>query len=190
MTPSTPLELYNFVVETAARAERRGDWKGPGPISDNVQGHVLGFLGSLVRADGDISREEGDFLRGILRDYLGHVMEPQEIRALVLHHGDPAGRAGGGWVPDYFDVLLRADRERGTVNAANVVLCLRELGLQVIAADGRNAPAEAELLSRWLSPLEEAVARSGAHEPKAAPGGGAAPAQGQVAAPHPAPPAE
>ncbi|HWK89811.1 MAG TPA: hypothetical protein VNP72_07440, partial [Longimicrobium sp.] len=68
MTPSTPPELYRFVLEAAARAERRGDWKGPGPISDNVQGHTLGFLASLVRADSDITRQEGDFLRGILRN--------------------------------------------------------------------------------------------------------------------------
>lgn len=182
MQPRTPPELYQFIFDSAYRAERRGDWRGPGTIADAAQRHVLGFLCTLVRADGDISREEADFIADMLRASTGLPMTYPEVRDLVLRHGETADAVPAGWVPDYFHVLVRGDRMRGTVNAMNVATCLHDLGLQLIAADGRNLPAETELVTAYIAPLERAVADAGVQAPRKDPG----PAPGQPAAPAPA----
>ncbi|HEX6909102.1 MAG TPA: AAA family ATPase [Longimicrobium sp.] len=187
MQPKTPPELYQFIFDSAYRAERRGDWRGPGSIADAAQRHVLGFLCTLVRADDEISAEEADFIADVLRPSTGLPMTRGEVRDLVLRHGETADAAPSGWVPDYFHVLVRGDRLRGTVNAMNVATCLHELGLQLIAADGRNLPRESELVTAYVGPLERAVADAGVQAPRkapdAAPGQPSAPAQG--AAPPP-----
>ncbi|HEX6040456.1 AAA family ATPase [Longimicrobium sp.] len=187
MQPKTPPELYQFIFDSAYRAERRGDWRGPGTIADAAQRHVLGFLCTLVRADGDISREEADFIADMLRPSTGLPMTYPEIRDLVLRHGETPNVVPNEWVPDYFHVLVRGDRLRGTVNAMNVATCLRELGLQLMAADGRNLPRESELVTAYVAPLERAVADAGVQSPRKEPD----PAPGQPAQPGEAPaPAE
>lgn len=187
MQPKTPPELYQFIFDSAYRAERRGDWRGPGSIADAAQRHVLGFLCTLVRADDEISREEADFIADMLRPSTGLPMSPGEVRDLVFRHGETAEAVPSGWVPDYFHVLVRGDRLRGTVNAMNVATCLRELGLQLIAADGRNLPRETELVTAYVAPLERAVADAGVQSPRKEPD----PAPDQPAQPGAAPaPAE
>lgn len=181
MQPKTPAELYQFIFDSAYRAERRGDWRGPGSIADAAQRHVLGFLCTLVRADDGISGEEADFIAEMLRPSTGLPMTPGEVRDLVYRHGETADAAPSGWVPDYFHVLVRGDRLRGTVNAMNVATCLRELGLQLVAVDGRNLPRESELVAAYVGPLEKAVAEAGVQTPRKAPdpapGAPGAPAQ-------------
>jgi len=185
--PRTPPELYQFIFDSAYRAERRGDWKGPGSIADAVQRHVLGLLCTLVAADGDISREEADFLAEMMRPSTGLPMTFGEVRGLVLRHGETGEAADAGWVPDYFHVLVRGDRLRGSVNAMNVATCLRELALQLIAVDGRNLPRESELVAAHVGPLEKAVVDAGVQTPRKTPD----PAPGSPAAPNqPAAPAE
>ncbi len=167
MQPKTPPELYQFIFDSAYRAERRGDWRGPGSIADAAQRHVLGFLCTLVRADDEISREEADFIADMLRPSTGLPMTPGEVRDLVFRHGETGDAAApAGWVPDYFHVLVRGDRLRGTVNAMNVATCLRELGLQLVAADGRNLPRESELITAYVGPLEKAIAEAGVQTPR------------------------
>jgi Holliday junction resolvasome RuvABC ATP-dependent DNA helicase subunit/rRNA maturation protein Nop10 len=187
MQPKTPPELYQFIFDSAYRAERRGDWKGPGSIADAVQRHVLGFLSTLVRADDDVSREESDFFAEMMRPSTGYPMTFTEVRNLVLRHGETGTAADAGWVPDYFHVLIRGDKLRGSVNAMNVATCLRELALQLVAADGRNLPRESELIATHLGPLEKAVADAGVQEPRkepdpvpAQPGAPAQPAQAEA----------
>ena len=88
----------------------------------------------------------------------------------MLRHGETAAARPRRWVPDYFHVLIRGDRLRGTVNAMNVAPCLRELGLQLIAVDGRNLPRESELIARVsCGPLEKAVAEAGVQTPRKTP---------------------
>jgi hypothetical protein len=167
MQPKTPPELYQFIFDSAYRAERRGDWRGPGSIADAAQRHVLGFLCTLVRADDQVSREEADFIADMLRPSTGLPMTPGEVRDLVYRHGETGDTATpAGWVPDYFHVLVRGDRLRGTVNAMNVATCLRELGLQLIACDGRNLPRESELVTAYVGPLEKAIAEAGVQTPR------------------------
>lgn len=183
--PKTPPELYQFIFDSAYRAERRGDWRGPGSIADAAQRHVLGFLCTLVRADNEITREEVDFISDMLRPSTGLPMTPGEVRDLVFRHGETGDTAApSGWVPDYFHILVRGDRLRGTVNAMNVATCLRELGLQLIAADGHNLPRESELVAAYVGPLEKAVAEAGVQTPRRVEDAPGAPAQpGQPAAP-------
>lgn len=182
--PQTPPQLYQFIFDSAYRSERRGDWRGPGAIADAVQRHVLGFVATLVAADGEISREEADFVAEMLRPSTGLPMTYTEVRNLVLRHGETGAGAGAGWVPDYFHVLIRGDKLRGSVNARNVAHCLRELGLQLVAVDGRNVPREAEMVAAHVGLLEKAVADAGVQEPRKtvdpapAQGGGAAAAAG------------
>jgi hypothetical protein len=191
MTPTTPPELYAFLFDAAYRAEARGDWTGLTPIAEDVQRHVLGFLGTLVRGDGQVSYEEARFLADMLRPSAGRTMEHAEIRSLVMRHGAEGPNARAGVVPGYFEALLRGDRERGTVNAMNAALCLRELGVQLIATDGRDLPAETALLAEHVGRLERAVAEAGVQTPrKAAPGAppaAGAPAQPQAASEQPGP---
>jgi Holliday junction resolvasome RuvABC ATP-dependent DNA helicase subunit len=177
--PTTPAELYQFIYDTARRAERRGDWTGPGAVADSVQRHVLHFLGTLARADGDINTQEAAYVSKMLRATTIIGMDEDKVRGMLMRHGDAEPVTPAGWVPDYFQVLIRGDRERGTVNAMNVALCLRELGLQIIAIDGRNLPRESEIVAAHVGLLEKAVADAGVQEPKKQPD----PVPGQPPAP-------
>ena len=184
--PKTPPELYQFIFDSAYRAERRGDWRGPGSIADSVQGHVLRVLCTLVRADGEISREEADFMGDMLRPSTGLPMGFGEIRDLVYRHAETGAPADDAWVPDYFHILIRGDKQRGTVNAMNVATCLRELALQLIAVDGSNLPREGELVTVHVAPLERAVAEAGVQTPRKvdpAPGPASGPQAGAPATP-------
>jgi hypothetical protein len=172
--PTTPPELYRFVFDAAYRAEAKGDWTGPGRLVEEVQRHVLGFLATLVRADGDVSYAESRFLADMLRPATGRAFEHAEIRKLVARIGAEGPAAQRGSVPEYFRALIRGDRERGTVNAMNVAICLRELGVQLIATDGRDLPEESALLAAHVGLLERAVADAGVQQPRR--GGAPAPA--------------
>lgn len=161
----TPAELYDFILDLANRAERRGDWGRPGRIADEAERHVMDVLFTIARADGDISRAESAFLAELLAS--NSKAEQSHLRELVTGFG----RAGPGAlrkVPHYFRVLVAGDQMRGTVNAANVAACVRELGLHLIAADGRNQPDEVALLTEHVSALQTAVAQAGVQQPRKA----------------------
>lgn len=167
MYPKTPSELYQFIFDTVYRAERRGDWRGPGKIADAAQRHVLGFVCTLVLADNEISPEEAEFISDMMRPSTGLPMLPREVQDLVHRHGETGDAAlPANWVPDYVHVLIQGDRLRGSVNAMNVATCLRELGLQLLAADGRNLPRESELVAAYVGPLEHAIAEAGVQTPR------------------------
>src|SRR5688500_10527255 len=155
--PTTPAELYQFILDTASRAERRGDWPGPGKIADSVKRHVLSVMGTLVLADGDINENEAAYLSKMLRAENIIDTPLEKVRQLMMRHGDGSPGAPGGWVPDYFQVLIRGDRQRGSVNAMNVALCLRELGLQLMVSDADSLPREAEIIAQHVMMLERAA---------------------------------
>lgn len=159
--PTTPAELYQFILDTASRAERRGDWPGPGKIADSVQRHVLGFLGTLVMADGAVSADEAAYLSKMLRAQNIIDTPLEKVRQLMMRHGDGSPDATAGWVPDYFQVLIKGDRQRGSVNAMNVALCLRELGLQLMVSDGDSTPREAEIIAQHVIMLQRACEAAG-----------------------------
>src|SRR5688500_8804564 len=125
--PTTPAELYQFIVDMAQRTERRGDWPGPGKIGDSVQRHVLGFLGTLVRADDEINASEAAYVSKMLRAENIIDIPAEKVRQLMTRHGEAGPGASAGWVPDYFQALIRGDRQRGTDVAMTVAMCLREL---------------------------------------------------------------
>ncbi|HEU4883127.1 MAG TPA: AAA family ATPase [Longimicrobium sp.] len=180
--PTTPAELYQFIIDTAIRAERRGDWPGPGKIIDNVQRHVLGFLGTLVRADDEINADEAAYLSKMLR--ADNIIDTpvEKVRQLMLRHGEAGPNASGGWVPDYFHVLIKGDRQRGSVNAMNVALCLRELGLQLMVSDGDSTQREAEIIAQHVIMLQRACEAAGVGQERG-PTDGAAPQTPAGAAP-------
>lgn len=159
--PTTPAELYQFILDTATRAERRGDWPGPGKITESVQRHVLGFLGTLVRADGEINADEAAYVSRMLRATTIIDTPLEKVRQLMMRHGDDSPDATAGWVPDYFQVLIKGDRQRGSVNAMNVALCLRELGLQLMVSDGDSTPREAEIIAQHVIMLQRACEAAG-----------------------------
>jgi stage V sporulation protein K len=162
--PTTPAELYQFIIDTASRAERRGDWPGPGKIVESVQRHVLGFLGTLVRADGEINADEATYLSRMLRAQNIIDTPLEKVRQLMMRHGEDGPEATGGWVPEYFHVLIRGDRQRGSVNAMNVALCLRELGLQLMVSDGDSSQREAEIIAEHVIMLQRACEAAGVGE--------------------------
>jgi Holliday junction resolvasome RuvABC ATP-dependent DNA helicase subunit len=182
--PTTPAELYQFILDTATRAERRGDWPGPGKIVESVQRHVLGFLGTLVRADDEINDAEAAYLSKMLRAENIIDTPLDKVRQLMMRHGEAGSDATGGWVPDYFQVLIKGDKQRGSVNAMNVALCLRELGLQLMVSDGDSTPREAEIIAQYVIKLERACQAAGVGEARV---DGAAPQA--PAGPAPTPPA-
>jgi hypothetical protein len=160
----TPAELYDFILDLASRAERRGDWGRPGSIADEVQRHVMDVLFTIARADGDISRAESAFLAELLAS--NSTAEQAQLREMVTGFG----RAGPGSlrrVPHYFRILVAGDQMRGTVNAANVAACIRELGLHLLAIDGQSLPQEVALLTEHVSLLQTAVSQAGVQQPKA-----------------------
>ncbi|WP_420127823.1 AAA family ATPase [Longimicrobium sp.] len=162
--PTTPAELYQFIIDTAVRAERRGDWPGPGKILESVQRHVLGFLGTLVLSDGEINADEATYLSRMLRAQNIIDTPAEKVRQLMMRHGETGPEAMGGWVPDYFQVLIRGDRQRGSVNAMNAALCLRELGLQLMVSDGDSTPREAEIIAAHVMLLQRACQTAGVSE--------------------------
>lgn len=164
--PTTPAELYQFIIDTATRAERRGDWPGPGRIGDSVQRHVLGFLGTLVRADDEINASEAAYVSKMLRAENIIDTPPEKVRQLMMRHGEGGPEARAGWVPDYFQVLIKGDRQRGSVNAMNVALCLRELGLQLMVSDGDSTAREAEIIAQHVMMLERACTQAGVGQPR------------------------
>ena len=174
--PTTPAELYQFILDTASRAERRGDWPGPGKIADSVRRHVLGFLGTLVLADGEINASEASYLSRMMRAENIIDTPPDKVRQMMLRHGDGGPGATAGWVPDYFQVLIKGDRQRGSVNAMNVALCLRELGLQLMVSDGDSTPREAEIIAQHVMLLERACVQAGVGQPRTEGDGTAPPA--------------
>jgi Holliday junction resolvasome RuvABC ATP-dependent DNA helicase subunit len=175
MKPSTPAEYYQFILDTARRAQHRGDWSGIVEMDDDARAHVLGFLGTLVAADRQVSREETAFLDEILRPWTAREIGHHEAREL---YESSAGAAPLDVLPEYFRALIEGDRRRGTVSAMNVTVCLRELGSRLIAADGRNVPREAEILARHVGALRRAVEEAGVDRPRGGaepqPGGGLA----------------
>jgi hypothetical protein len=162
----TPAELYDEIQDLASRAERRGDWSRPTPIANEVQKHVMDVLFTLARADEDISRPESAFLAELLAS--GVRAQNAQLRDMVrtFGRGEGDGQAVLTRVPHYFRVLVAGDQMRGTVNAANAAVCLRELGLHLIAVDGHNLPAEVALLTEHVSRLEAAIADANVQQPR------------------------
>jgi ferredoxin-thioredoxin reductase catalytic subunit len=163
--PTTPAELYQFIRDMADRAERRGDWPGPGKIADSVQRHVLGFLGTLVRADDEINASEAAYISKMLRAENIIDTPVEKVRQLMMRHGE-AGPGTTAWVPDYFQTLIRGDRQRGTDVAMTVAMCLRELGLQVMVSDGDSTAREAEIIAQHVMMLQRACTQAGVAQPR------------------------
>jgi stage V sporulation protein K len=158
---TTPAELYQSIIDAAILADRRGDWPGPGKIIESVQRHVLGFLGTLVLADGAINADEAAYLARMMRAETIIDMSPAKVRQLMMRHGETGPQATGGWVPDYFHVLIRGDRQRGSNDAMSVMLFLRELGLQLMVSDGDSTPREAEIIATHTMLLRRACQAAG-----------------------------
>lgn len=173
MIDRTPSRLAERIFDAVDAAAERGFWNARD--ADRYTGltqHVLGLMGHLSGADGTASDPELRFVIEMARPF-----QPQEPTtgetAKVVRRA--ARDTNLELVPDYFRAVVAADRStNGGRNAGDVLWCLRELGLGVIAADQESHPAEVELLTRHLEVLRVFAEREGVKVPWAEPSGGVA----------------
>ncbi len=168
----SPSRYAERIFDAVDAAAERGFW--PAKESDrynDLTGHVLGLMGHLIGADGNASDDELQFVIEMARPFQPQEPTTRETAEVVRK---AAKRTDLSQVPGYFRAVVDADRSAGTRQSADVLWCMRELGLGVIAADQRSDPAEVETLTRHLSTLRAFAEAQGVKVRWAEPAGGVA----------------
>ncbi|HEU4560324.1 MAG TPA: AAA family ATPase [Longimicrobium sp.] len=180
MIDRSPPKLAERIFDAVDAAADRGFWNASDAdrYTDLTQ-HVLGLMGHLINADGEASDGELRFVIEMARPF-----QPQEPTlaetAKVVRRA--ARDTNLSLVPDWFRAVVQADRAANTRHTGDVLWCMRELGLGVIAADQVSHPAEAEMLTHHLATLRDFAEREGVKVPWAEPAGGVAGDAQRVAA--------
>lgn len=154
-TDWTPRDCFHFVWNTAHDAQNRKLWTGTGDIRDAVMEHFTLLLAGLAAADDEIGYAELDLANDLFSEVLGKERSYQALRA-ELRRRAPLARSLAR-VPDYFHAIIAADKAAGTKHSAEVVSCIRDVGLALVAADGVRDKEELDLLGTHLSALRSAV---------------------------------
>jgi hypothetical protein len=168
----SPAKYAERIFDAVDAAAERGFW--PAKESDrynDLTEHVLGLMGHLIAADGNASDDELRFVIEMARPFQPQEPTTRETAEVVRK---AAKRTDLSLVPGYFRAVVDADRSAGTRHTADVLWCMRELGLGLIAADQASHPAEAELLTRHLSVLRTFAEAQGVKVRWAEPAGGVA----------------
>jgi hypothetical protein len=154
-TPSRYAERLFDAVDTAAD---RGFWTtGDGRYTE-LTDHVLGLVGTLIAADDTTSDEELAYVIEMAKPFQPQEPTRAETAQIVRK---AARRTDLAKVPDYFRAIVQTDKATGGRAAGDVLWCLRELGLGVIAADSKSDPREVEWLTKHLAVLREAAEGQG-----------------------------
>lgn len=154
----TPPAYAGRIFDAVDDAAERGFFKPRGERYEELTAHLLGLLGTLIGADGAASAEEVAYVMEMVRPF--QPTEPthdETLRVLQSH----ARRLDAGRVPEYFRALVDADRALNAATSGEVLWCIRELGLGVIAADRTSHPGEVEMLTRHLGLLRAYVEHQG-----------------------------
>ncbi|HYH82657.1 MAG TPA: AAA family ATPase [Longimicrobium sp.] len=168
----TPSRYAERIFDAVDAAADRGFW--PAKESDRYNAlteHVLGLMGHLIAADGNANDDELQFVIEMARPFQPQEPTKRETADVVRK---AAKRTDLSQVPDYFRAVVQADRSASTRHTGDVLWCMRELGLGLIAADRASHPAEAELLTHHLSVLRAFAEREGLKVRWAEPAGGVA----------------
>ena len=168
MIERTPSRYAERLFDAVDAAADRGFWTtGDGRYTE-LTDHVLGLVGTLIAADDTTSDEELAYVIEMARPFQPQEPTKGETAQIVRK---AARRTDLAKVPDYFRAVVQTDKATGGRLAGDVLWCLRELGLGVIAADSNSDPREVEWLTKHLSLLREAAESAGlrlAPEPSSA----------------------
>jgi len=168
----SPSKYAERIFDAVDAAAERGFWTAK--ESDRYTAlteHVLGLMGHLIAADGSASDDELQFVIEMARPFQPQEPTTRETAEVVRK---AARRTDLAQVPDYFRAVVQADRSASTRHTADVLWCMRELGLGLIAADKTSHPAEVELLTHHLATLRSFAEAQGVKVPWAEPAGGVA----------------
>jgi hypothetical protein len=154
----TPPAFAGRIFDAVDDAAERGFFKPRGDRYEELTAHVLGLLGTLIHADGTASEEEVAYVMEMVRPF--QQAEPTAAETLKVVQGH-ARRFDAGRVPEYFRALVDTDRAINAHNTSEVLRCIRELGLGVIAADKASHPGEVEALTKHLGLLRGYVEHQG-----------------------------
>jgi len=172
MIDRTPSKLAERIFDAVDAAAERGFWQARD--ADRYTGltqHVLGLMGHLIGADGTATEDELRFVIEMARPFQPQEPTTAETAKVVRRAARDTDLSR---VPDYFGAVVQADRSASTRHTGDVLWCLRELGLGVIAADQHSDPAEIEQLTHHLEALRAFAEAQGVKVPWAEPAGGVA----------------
>ena len=158
MIERTPSRYAERLFDAVDAAADRGFWTtGDGRYTELTE-HVLGLVGTLIAADDTTSDEELAYVIEMAKPFQPQEPTKGETAQIVRK---AARRTDLAKVPDYFRAVVQTDKATGGRLASDVIWCLRELGLGVIAADNQSDPREVEWLTKHLSLLREAAESAG-----------------------------
>ncbi|HEX6746887.1 MAG TPA: AAA family ATPase [Longimicrobium sp.] len=171
MIDRTPAKLAERIFDAVDAAADRGFWPARDDRYQDLTQHILGLMGVLIGADGSATDDEIAFVMEMARPF-----QPQEpTKAETAQVVRRAARDTNlSLVPDYFRAIVRMDQATNTRASSDVLWCLRELGLGVIAADRSSDPREVEMLTRHLDALRAFAEQQQVRVQWAEPAGGIA----------------
>ncbi len=147
----TPQQCATLIDEAVEYAVEQGTWKGGDEQWEDSNATFRALVGRIMGADGDPAKAETGWLAELWR-----VMGEEDIPGhLELAHGleGEARMMEVGRVPDWFRAVVAADRRTGRAVSRDVIWCLREMMLDLIAADGASDAREVRVLTEHLSAL-------------------------------------
>jgi Holliday junction resolvasome RuvABC ATP-dependent DNA helicase subunit len=171
MIERTPAKLAERIFDAVDAAADRGFWPARDDRYENLTTHVLGLMGALIGADGNSSDEEIAFVMEMARPFQPQEPTASETADVVRKAVRKTDLAA---IPDYFRAIVQMDRATGSRQSSDVLWCLRELGLGVIAADKASDPREVQQLTEHLDTLRGAAEQQGVRVQWAEPAGGIA----------------
>jgi len=147
----TPEQCAAFIDESIDYAVEHGTWEGGDEQYVDCTDSIMSLVGWIVGADGDPSRGETGWVMALAR-----AMGEEDIPGhLELAHGlqGAAQEMEPRHVPDWFRAVVAADRKSGRAVSRDVIWCLREMLLDLIASDGSADAREVRVLTEHLSAL-------------------------------------
>jgi len=171
MIDRTPAKLAERIFDAVDAAADRGFWPAQGDRYATLTQHVLGLMGVLIGADGTASDEEIAFVMEMARPFQPQEPTASETAGVVRKAARGLDLAAA---PDWFRAIVQMDRATNSRQSSDVLWCLRELGLGVIAADKASDPREVEILTQHLDTLRATAEQQGVRVQWAEPSGGVA----------------
>jgi ATPase family protein associated with various cellular activities (AAA)/AAA lid domain-containing protein len=146
----SPARYAERIFDAVDDAAERGFWKKQDDRYADLTRHVLGLLGTLIGADGASGADEVAYVMEMARPFQPNEPTHDETVKVIR---DAVRRFELARTPDYFRAIVAADLAAKTRAAGDVLWCLRELGLGVVAVDKASHPQEIELLTSHLAVL-------------------------------------
>ena len=147
----TPRQCATLIDQSVDYAVEHGTWPGGDDRYDASNISFMGLVGRIVGADGNPTRGETGWVMELARamgeeQIPGHLELAQGLQAEAAEM-DPRV------VPDWFRAVVAADRRSGRAVSRDVIWCLREMMLDLIASDGAADAREVRVLTEHLTAL-------------------------------------